>query len=231
MEDHRLLTFQRRSLTFCLFPVVPRHCLLHPRYVTPALVEVNGVTDWHDPDRPRTAPRCEIARPDRPIALKASIRSSRTCKKHDSLLHHQNSISFFLCLFPGDGCLHYRLAREEDMDGRRKREDGGEATGGKKRAKGPESAAAREQAAGEVAVAAATEEEVEEFYAILRRIHAAVKYFEKGKKGEGSRRLTLSELEALPEDDGTPPRGRRSDDLALDLNSEPSSEANVASGS
>ncbi|KAI3433233.1 uncharacterized protein J3R85_007129 [Psidium guajava] len=105
---------------------------------------------------------------------------------------------------------------------RRKREDDGTASGGKKRPKGPESAAAGEQAADP------TEEEVEEFYAILRRMHAALKYFENGKKGEGSRRLTLSELEALPEDDGAPRRRGRRDDQDLDLNSEPSSEANVA---
>lgn len=109
------------------------------------------------------------------------------------------------------------------MDGRRKRGGDGGASGGKKRTKGPEIAAAADQAV------AATEEEVEEFYAILRRIRAAVKYFEKGKKGEGSRRLTLSELEALPEDDGAPPR-RGSVDPLLDLNTEPSSsEADVAS--
>ncbi|XP_030447435.1 protein NEGATIVE REGULATOR OF RESISTANCE-like [Syzygium oleosum] len=114
------------------------------------------------------------------------------------------------------------------MDRRRKREDDGGASVGKKRPKGPESSAEGEQA--EVA---ATDEEVEEFFTILRRIHAAVRYFEKGKRGEGSRRLTLSELEALPEeeeeedDDGAP---RRSDDPGLDLNCEPSSEANAASG-
>ncbi|KAK3421699.1 hypothetical protein EUGRSUZ_G02329 [Eucalyptus grandis] len=120
------------------------------------------------------------------------------------------------------------------MDRRRKRDDAGAASGVKKRAKGPESSAAGEQGeAEEAAATATTEAEVEEFYAILRRIHAAVKYFEKGKKGEGSRRLTLSELEALPEEeaDGAPPsRKRSSGELGLDLNSEPSSEANVAAG-
>lgn len=115
-----------------------------------------------------------------------------------------------------------------DMDRRRKREDDGGAGVGKKRPKGPESAAGGEQAA----AAAATDEEVEEFFAILRRIHAAVRYFEKGKRGEGSRRLTLSELEALPEEEGEEDDGapRRSDDPGLDLNCEPSSEADAASG-
>ncbi|KAJ4822513.1 hypothetical protein Tsubulata_046913 [Turnera subulata] len=68
--------------------------------------------------------------------------------------------------------------------------------------------------------AVTTEEEVEEFYAILRRIHVAVKYFEEG----GGKRWTPSSLEIKVVEEvnaGVDGGTRSGQDLGLDLNADP----------
>lgn len=79
-----------------------------------------------------------------------------------------------------------------------------------------------------------TDAEVDEFFAILRRIHVAVKYFEKGDGGV-SRELTAMEKrwmrkpsfevedEDFGEDKGVKDDGKRQH---LDLNLDPSSKGN-----
>ncbi|KAH7841447.1 hypothetical protein Vadar_029962 [Vaccinium darrowii] len=81
------------------------------------------------------------------------------------------------------------------------------------------------------------DDEVEEFFAILRRIRVAVEYFEKGKgEGPGCRRRELAakesssrrstsflrpEFEAV---DGVKGPGEKEGDTGLDLNAEPDSD-------
>ena len=84
----------------------------------------------------------------------------------------------------------------------------------------------------------APEEEVEEFFAILRRIHEAVSYFKKdeaigdGRKltDEGSRLRTMLESVGVDEANGVKGEVRRDrvegveENLGLDLNAEPGPE-------
>ncbi|XP_018627473.1 protein NEGATIVE REGULATOR OF RESISTANCE-like [Nicotiana tomentosiformis] len=80
-----------------------------------------------------------------------------------------------------------------------------------------------------VAVAEAEDDEMEEFYAILRRIRAAVKYFEKGNAGGVSdRKMTAGtpwNLTFRPEDfqevDGVKVQDRVESNATLDLNADP----------
>ncbi|OMO90268.1 hypothetical protein CCACVL1_07430 [Corchorus capsularis] len=82
---------------------------------------------------------------------------------------------------------------------------------------------------GESAVSDKEEEEVEEFFAILRRIHVAVKYFEKGNGG--GRKLTMNNewkpsflLQDFEGDNDVKSEGKTEDleeDSGLDLNLEP----------
>ncbi|KDP29399.1 hypothetical protein JCGZ_18320 [Jatropha curcas] len=99
---------------------------------------------------------------------------------------------------------------------KRKREDDGE----RKRSKGKRALNQRETAA--------TEEEVEEFFAILRRIRVAVKYFE---KNDGKRWEPSFEKEDFEEVNGDIEPKRKEEDCVdentgLDLNSDPPSEDN-----
>ena len=67
-----------------------------------------------------------------------------------------------------------------------------------------------------------TEEEVEEFFAILRRIHVAVNYF---KKGNGDiRNLTeLGKMESLNSEGNVNVNGgkKKEENVGLDLNADP----------
>ncbi|OMP06779.1 hypothetical protein COLO4_07914 [Corchorus olitorius] len=82
---------------------------------------------------------------------------------------------------------------------------------------------------GESAVSDKEEEEVEEFFAILRRIHVAVKYFEKGNGG--GRKLTMDKdwkpsflLQDFGGENDVKSEGKTEDldeDSGLDLNLEP----------
>ncbi|KAK2635822.1 hypothetical protein Ddye_030614 [Dipteronia dyeriana] len=71
---------------------------------------------------------------------------------------------------------------------------------------------------------AVNEEEVDEFFAILRRIHVAVDYF---KKGNGNR-PRLTEIENINmEDDGVQDDGKRGfgdKHVGLDLNADPGTD-------
>ncbi|KAF3431854.1 hypothetical protein FNV43_RR26590 [Rhamnella rubrinervis] len=74
-------------------------------------------------------------------------------------------------------------------------------------------------------VTAATEEEVEEFYAILRRINDAVSYF---KKGDGNVKWLRAMLDGgrFEEDDGVKGEARREEEgveenVGFDLNADP----------
>ncbi|XP_076895029.1 uncharacterized protein LOC143547510 [Bidens hawaiensis] len=69
-----------------------------------------------------------------------------------------------------------------------------------------------------VVVTPPTEEEVDEFFAILRRMREAVKYFE---KGIGGGKLTDRSPEADDDDDGEVCVKKRSDVGLLDLNTVP----------
>lgn len=105
---------------------------------------------------------------------------------------------------------------------KRKREDGGGVDVGKR-------AKAEDVNGGEETV---TDAEVEEFFAILRRIHVAVKYFEKGD-GVARRELTAMEkrwirkpsceVEDFGEENGVKDDGKREH---LDLNLDPSYKGN-----
>ncbi|KAF7133365.1 hypothetical protein RHSIM_Rhsim09G0108800 [Rhododendron simsii] len=82
------------------------------------------------------------------------------------------------------------------------------------------------------------DDEVEEFFAILRRIRVAVEYFEKGN-GEGgrrglaateplSRRSPCFERRDFEEADGVKRRGEEEEgDTGLDLNADPDSEPDL----
>ncbi|XAR63902.1 hypothetical protein NMG60_11024047 [Bertholletia excelsa] len=92
----------------------------------------------------------------------------------------------------------------------------------------------------DLSVATPTEEEVDEFFAILRRMHVAVKYFDKNKSdgNRDGRKLTgrwstASGLEAQSkagvdgvkaEEDGV---NRVHKNVALDLNAVPEAESNI----
>ncbi|CAL5419163.1 unnamed protein product [Camellia sinensis] len=92
------------------------------------------------------------------------------------------------------------------------------------------------------AAAATEEEEVEEFFAILRRIHVAVSYFDKGSNGDprqmtegGSRLMETIEMECagavngVEEDKVEEGREKSSEQipgLDLDLNAVPDPEDN-----
>ncbi|KAJ9140732.1 hypothetical protein P3X46_031340 [Hevea brasiliensis] len=77
---------------------------------------------------------------------------------------------------------------------------------------------------------AVAEEEVEEFFAILRRIHVAVKYFE---KNDGGKRWKPSfEIEDFEEVNGEVEGEKKEEDsldenTGFDLNSDPPSEDNA----
>ncbi|CAK9186617.1 unnamed protein product [Ilex paraguariensis] len=83
---------------------------------------------------------------------------------------------------------------------------------------------------GEKPEAAPTEEEVDEFFAILRRMHVAVKYFEKGNTGNGNgdgRKLTemlATEIDDVQMNDKNVDGG--SVNGLLDLNAVPEDESN-----
>ncbi|KAH7841713.1 hypothetical protein Vadar_033334 [Vaccinium darrowii] len=83
------------------------------------------------------------------------------------------------------------------------------------------------------------DEEVEEFFAILRRIRVAVEYFEKGKgEGAGRRGLAAKESSArrgpsflrrdFEEIDGAKGSGDGEGDTGLDLNADPDSDSELA---
>ncbi|KAF2311105.1 hypothetical protein GH714_019577 [Hevea brasiliensis] len=81
---------------------------------------------------------------------------------------------------------------------------------------------------------AVAEEEVEEFFAILRRIHVAVKYFE---KNDGGKRWKPSfEIEDFEEVNGEVEGEKKEEDsldesTGFDLNSDPPSEDNAVNAS
>ncbi|KAK4426894.1 hypothetical protein Salat_1458200 [Sesamum alatum] len=102
---------------------------------------------------------------------------------------------------------------EMEKDRKRKRVEKGEAAraGGQMSSKG--------QAAEDAAPP--TEEEVEEFFAILRRMHVAVKYFQKGaSNGEGG-------SGGLPAAAGYRRPSKRAENGGLDLNAVPEPESNL----
>ncbi|KAK4376468.1 hypothetical protein RND71_002764 [Anisodus tanguticus] len=74
---------------------------------------------------------------------------------------------------------------------------------------------------------AVEENEVEEFYAILRRTRVAVKYFQKGNgnsdSGISGRKLTVEKLwkEYFGEVNGVKVQERTEDNAGLDLNADP----------
>ncbi|KAL2484394.1 Uncharacterized protein Adt_15330 [Abeliophyllum distichum] len=85
------------------------------------------------------------------------------------------------------------------------------------------------------------DDEVEEFFAILRRIQVAIKYFEK-RKGEIDRELTPAawspsfKLEDFKELNGVKKEKQSVDEnhnqnVGLDLNSDPAAEQNVSDSS
>ena len=85
---------------------------------------------------------------------------------------------------------------------------------------GESSSKKRKEMKGEITV---TDGEVEEFYAILRRIHVAVTYL---KKGNGRGLLNNAfELEDFESVDDIEQRGRGEKRLQFDLNVEPDDEA------
>ncbi|XAR55824.1 hypothetical protein NMG60_11036034 [Bertholletia excelsa] len=82
---------------------------------------------------------------------------------------------------------------------------------------------------GEDKAMAADDDEVEEFFAILRRMHAAVRYFDKGE-GRGRRRPSAGrwmpsfEREDFEEPNGVKVGERDDEDSGLDLNAEPTAD-------
>ncbi|XP_040998164.1 protein NIM1-INTERACTING 2-like [Juglans microcarpa x Juglans regia] len=87
-------------------------------------------------------------------------------------------------------------SKKTGIEERRKPEDG-VVSGRRKRARenpstGYDVVSGRQKDAGEDAV---TEEEVEEFFAILRQIHVAIRYFESTGKGNGRLKLMAIDLE------------------------------------
>ncbi|KAH7858904.1 hypothetical protein Vadar_029217 [Vaccinium darrowii] len=119
---------------------------------------------------------------------------------------------------------------------KRKRVEDGEAGGGRRRRKetGPKPEA-------EAAAATPTDEEVDEFFAILRRMHVAVKYFEKGSNSSssvhagGGRKLTGRWATALEAEVLGGVKGVKNTEEAgcgvrknggLDLNAVPEAESN-----
>lgn len=117
------------------------------------------------------------------------------------------------------------------MEGEKKRKkaaDGEAGGGGSRRRKEREAKAAEPMP---------TDEEVDEFFAILRRMHVAVKYFEKGRGNAAGRELTgrwatALEAEVLAGVNGTVKAaeesvcGARKNRAALDLNAVPEAESN-----
>ncbi|XP_011096990.2 protein NIM1-INTERACTING 2 [Sesamum indicum] len=99
-----------------------------------------------------------------------------------------------------------REEMEMEKDRKRKRVEKGEAAigGGQMSSKA------------QTPVVAPTEEEVEEFFAILRRMHVAVKYFQKG----------VSIGDELPSAAGYRRRSNRAENGGLDLNAVPEPESN-----
>ncbi|KAL1803343.1 hypothetical protein ACET3Z_031990 [Daucus carota] len=85
---------------------------------------------------------------------------------------------------------------------------------------GESSSKRKKETKGEVTV---TDSEVEEFYAILRRIHVAVTYLKKGN-GRGSLKNAF-ELEDFERVDDIEQRGGGEKRLRFDLNVEPDDEA------
>lgn len=75
------------------------------------------------------------------------------------------------------------------------------------------------------ATAAVEDDEVEEFYAILRRIRVAVKYFEKGNAegGGAGRNLTAAQpwRSDFRQEDDVKEREKVEDNAGLDLNADP----------
>ncbi|KAG5522605.1 hypothetical protein RHGRI_034681 [Rhododendron griersonianum] len=117
---------------------------------------------------------------------------------------------------------------------KRKRAADGEAGGGGGSRRRKEREAKAEAAAAEPMP---TDEEVDEFFAILRRMHAAAKYFEKGRGNAAGRKLTgrwatALEAEVLAGVNGAVKAaeesafGARKNRAALDLNSVPEAESN-----
>ncbi|KAL0462363.1 UNVERIFIED_CONTAM: hypothetical protein Slati_0123900 [Sesamum latifolium] len=102
---------------------------------------------------------------------------------------------------------------EMEKDRKRKRVEKGEA------ARGGDQMSSKVQAA--VVAPPPTEEEVEEFFAILRRMHVAVKYFQKGvsnDEGSGDEQPAVA---------GSRRRSKRAENGGLDLNSVPEPESNL----
>ncbi|PON95916.1 Protein NIM1-INTERACTING [Trema orientale] len=113
--------------------------------------------------------------------------------------------------------------------GKRKRRDDGEVNGKRRKSE--------EEVEG-VGTTAVTEDEVEEFFAILRRIHVAANYF-KNKDGagrkltaEGWRKLVKCETDDFDGDDGVKDETKSTEEdedsaessTGLDLNLEPPSK-------
>ncbi|KAA8529176.1 hypothetical protein F0562_034025 [Nyssa sinensis] len=108
-----------------------------------------------------------------------------------------------------------RFAPATELE-KRKRIDNGEINGKKKKA--------RDDIGGKKATTTTTEddEEVEEFFAILRRIHVAVKYFEKSDKNAG-RNLTAWNPSFEWEDFEEARPKSVGERTGLDLNADPAS--------
>ncbi|KAJ4710528.1 Protein NIM1-INTERACTING [Melia azedarach] len=95
---------------------------------------------------------------------------------------------------------------------------------------GAEKKARRDNGDGEetgTGTAAATEEEVEEFFAILRRLHVAINYFKNGNAGD---KRSLTELEKadvdLVDNGNTVAKDvRDGKNVRLDLNADPESDS------
>ncbi|KZV31866.1 hypothetical protein F511_39196 [Dorcoceras hygrometricum] len=96
---------------------------------------------------------------------------------------------------------------------KRKREDGGDAGGNR------ENGGAKTEEPGD--------EEVEEFFAIMRRIHVAVRYFKERtpKARDGSVGESSTSLSFISEDSGGADKKReRKSNIDLDLNSDPATD-------
>ncbi|KAI8528692.1 hypothetical protein RHMOL_Rhmol12G0167500 [Rhododendron molle] len=124
------------------------------------------------------------------------------------------------------------------MEGEKKRKRAAEGEagggGGSRRRKERE---AKAEAAAAAAEPMPTDEEVDEFFAILRRMHVAAKYFEKGRGNSAGRKLTgrwatALEAEVLAGVNGAVKAaeesacGARKNRAALDLNAVPEAESN-----
>ncbi|XP_059659179.1 protein NIM1-INTERACTING 2-like [Cornus florida] len=103
---------------------------------------------------------------------------------------------------------------------KRKRTDDGELNGKRRKAHEDENGVNRV-----IKMATTEDDEVDEFFAILRRIHVAVKYFEKKRNGEGDREFTAwrpcFQWQDFEQVNGVKNLAGREESGYLDLNADP----------